>query len=78
VAAQWRRTYSGTSHVGAEGEEATLPTGFEVRQGETAIISETYYDFTPFLSELIVEPQVIYRSAHHRPRLGTLQEVEPG
>jgi Flp pilus assembly protein TadG len=78
----WQRSgggsYSGTSHIGTEGNSATLPTGFEVRQGETAIISEAYYDFTPFLSELIVEPQVIYRNAHHRPRLGTLQEVEPG
>jgi hypothetical protein len=78
----WQRSgggsYSGTSHLGAEGDDATLPTGFEVRQGETAIISETYYDFTPFLSELIVEPQVIYRSALHRPRLGTLEEVEAG
>jgi Flp pilus assembly protein TadG len=78
----WQRSgggsYSGTSHVGIEGNDATLPTGFEVRQGETAIISEVYFDFEPFLSELIVEPQVIYRSAHHRPRLGTLEEVEAG
>ena len=55
-----------------------LPAGFEVREGETAIISEVFYDFTPFLSELIVEPQVIYRSAHHRPRLGTLEEIDAG
>jgi Flp pilus assembly protein TadG len=78
----WQRSgggsYSGTSQIGTEGGSATLPTGFEVREGETAIISEVYFDFTPFLSELIVEPQVIYRNAHHRPRLGTLQTVEPG
>ena len=36
------------------------------------------FDFTPFLSDLIVEPQVIYRNAHHRPRLGTLETVDPG
>jgi Flp pilus assembly protein TadG len=78
----WQRSgggsYSGTSQIGTEGNSATLPTGFEVREGETAIISEVYFDFAPFLSELIVEPQLIYRSAHHRPRLGTLQTVEPG
>jgi len=77
----WQRSgggsYSATSVLGAEGDEATLEAGFDVREGETAIISEVYYDFTPFLSELIVEPQEVYRSAHHRPRLGTLEEIEP-
>jgi TadE-like protein len=78
----WQRSgggaYSASSHLGAEGDDAVLPDGFEVRQGETAIISEVFYDFTPFLSELIVEPQEVYRSAHHRPRLGTLEEIEAG
>jgi hypothetical protein len=78
----WQRSgggsYSASSHLGAEGDEAVLPAGFEVREGETAIISEVYFDFTPFLGDLIVEPQVIYRNAHHRPRLGTLETVDPG
>jgi Flp pilus assembly protein TadG len=78
----WQRsgggTYAATSHLGAEGDTPSLPPDFEVREGETAIISEVYYDFTPFLSEMIVEPQVIYRSAHNRPRLGTLDQIEPG
>jgi Flp pilus assembly protein TadG len=78
----WQRSgggsYSASSHLGAEGDTPVLPPDFVVRQGETAIISEVYYDFTPFLSELIVEPQVIYRTAHHRPRLGTLEEIEAG
>ena len=50
----------------------------QVREGETAIIADVFYDFSPFLSELIVEPQVIHRSAHHRPRLGTLEEIDAG
>jgi Flp pilus assembly protein TadG len=78
----WQRSgggsYSGTSQIGTEGDDATLAGEFEVREGETAIISEVYFDFTPFLSELIVAPQVIYRTAHHRPRLGTLEEIEEG
>lgn len=76
----WQRSgggsYGGTSKVGAEGGTATLPTGFNVNEGETAIISEVYFDFDPFLSELIVEPQTLYKRAHHRPRLGTLQEIQ--
>jgi Flp pilus assembly protein TadG len=78
----WQRSgggsYSGTSQVGTEGDDATLTGDFEVREGETAIISEVYFDFAPFISELIVAPQVVYRTAHHRPRLGTLEEIEAG
>ena len=71
-------SYSGTSQVGTEGDEATLTGDFEVREGETAIISEVYFNFSPFISELIVAPQIVYRTAHHRPRLGTLEEIEAG
>jgi len=78
----WQRSgggaYSGVSELGVEGDTPNLPSGFEVREGETAIIAEVFYDFSPFLSELIVEPQVIHRSAHHRPRLGTLEEIDAG
>ncbi len=78
----WQRhgggVYSATSEIGTQGSTPVLPPDFEVREGETAIISEVYYNFTPFLSEMIVRPQVIYRVAHHRPRLGTLDTVQPG
>lgn len=76
----WQRSGGGSlaasSRVGSEGETADLPEGFDVREGETAIISEVYFDFEPFLSEMIVSPKVIYRRAHHRPRLGTLDTIE--
>ena len=78
----WQRSGAGsashTSQLGTEGDPATLTADFEVREGETAIIAEVFYDFEPFLSELIVEPQTLYRRAHHRPRLGTLEEIEAG
>jgi Flp pilus assembly protein TadG len=78
----WQRSgggsYSAASELGVAGDEPNLPDGFVVREGETAIIAEVFYDFSPFLSELIVDPQVIHRSAHHRPRLGTLEEVDAG
>lgn len=76
----WQRAGGGsfitTSNVGTEGEAADLPEDFAVREGETAIVSEVFFDFEPFLSEMIVTPRVIYRSALHRPRLGTLDTVE--
>jgi TadE-like protein len=78
----WQRSgggsHPGTSQVGTEGDEATLSGDFEVREGETAIISEVYFEFSPMISEMVVAPQVVYRSAHYRPRLGTLEEIEEG
>jgi Flp pilus assembly protein TadG len=78
----WQRsgggTASHTSQIGTQGSAASLSADFEVREGETAIIAEVFYDFEPFLSEMIVEPQTLYRRAHHRPRLGTLEEIEAG
>lgn len=78
----WQRAGGGSfiaaSEIGLEGEAATLPLDFQVREGETAIISEVFFDFEPFLSSLIVAPRVLYRRAHHRPRLGTLDTIEAG
>jgi TadE-like protein len=78
----WQRSGGGSashsSQVGTEGGIASLGDDFEVREGETAIIAEVFYEFEPFLSELIVEPQTLYRRAHYRPRLGTLEEIEAG
>jgi hypothetical protein len=76
----WQRTGIGTlsapSRLGTEGGTASLPSDFDVREGETAIISEVFFAFEPFLSELIVQPQTVYKRAYHRPRLGTLDEIE--
>ena len=76
----WQRSGGGSfikaSEVGTEGETADLSEDFAVREGETAIVSEVFFDFEPFLSEIIVSPRVIYRRAHHRPRLGTLDTIE--
>jgi Flp pilus assembly protein TadG len=78
----WQRSGGGSashvSQIGAQGGAASLSNDFEVREGETAIIAEVFYDFEPFLSELIVQPQTLYRRAHHRPRLGTLKEIGAG
>ena len=78
----WQRSGGGSaehsSQIGTQGAAATLSADFDVREGETAIIAEVFYDFEPFLSELIVQPQTLYRRAHHRPRLGTLTEIGAG
>jgi TadE-like protein len=76
----WQRSGVGTlaesSQLGSEGNAATLPPDFDVREGETAIVAEVFFEFEPFLSELILQPQTVYKRAYHRPRLGTLDEIE--
>ena len=75
----WQRAGGGnflaSSDVGTEGGLADLADEFNVREGETVIVSEVFFDFEPFLSETIVSPRVVYRRAHHRPRLGTLDTI---
>ncbi len=75
----WQRAGGGSfltsSDIGLEGELAELADEFNVREGETVIVSEVFFDFEPFLSETIVSPRVVYRRAHHRPRLGTLDTI---
>jgi Flp pilus assembly protein TadG len=73
----WQRTGGGTltgvtSKIGAAGANATLPTGFLVRNGEDAIITEVYYQFSPvFLPDLIL-PSILYHRAIYRPRQSSL------
>ncbi len=78
----WQRAGAGdlvsTSRIGAPGDPADLPDDFELREGETAIIAEVFFDFAPFLTDLIVAPEIVYRRAQHRPRLGTLEQIEAG
>ena len=66
------------AHVWIEtaGGAATIPDSLPVRVNETIISAEVYYDFEP-LFDLLIEPEVIYRSAFIRPRLGTLTTLEP-
>jgi outer membrane murein-binding lipoprotein Lpp len=75
----WQRSGGGaflaSSEIGLEGELANLADELDVREGETVIVSEVFFDFEPFLSETIVSPRVVYRRAHHRPRLGTLDTI---
>ncbi|HKJ75371.1 MAG TPA: TadE/TadG family type IV pilus assembly protein [Alphaproteobacteria bacterium] len=78
----WQRSggghYSGTSHVGTEGGNATLPSGFVLHAGDTVIIAEAFYNYHPALFTDIMKPTVLYNIAYYRPRLGTLDQVQPG
>jgi Flp pilus assembly protein TadG len=74
----WQRSsgsYTATSHIGTPGNGVTLPAGFTVASGTTAIIAEVTYHYTPWvLPGLIGNPEV-YDIAFYRPRFGTLNQV---
>ncbi len=75
----WQRNGGGSlsknSEFGAEGDNATLPTGFVIRSGESLIVAEVYYNFTPLLGEKFVSSKEIYHRAFLRPRFGALQQL---
>ena len=63
---------SSVSKIGAPGDNATLPAGFVVRDGENVLISETFYQFTPMFVSSFVSPTTLYHNAFYRPRLSSL------
>ena len=78
----WQRSgggsYSATSKIGVAGGTATLPSGFTLSPGDTVIIAEAFYNYSPEIFMDIVQPTVLYNVAYFRPRLGTLDVVKPG
>lgn len=73
----WQRSGGGTltgkaSKIGVAGANATLPTGFLVRNGENAIITEVYYQFAPMFLPAVILPGTLYHRAVFRPRQSSL------
>ena len=76
----WRRVFgagAGAGAFGAEGEAASLPAGFVVRDGESVIVAEVYYDFQPIFFDSLADPANLYSYAVFRPRFSALNTVEP-
>jgi len=75
----WQRSGGGTlveaSAVGAVSQSAVLPAGFVVRDGENAIIAETYYDYVPMFAPALVPARRLYHLSLFRPRFGTLSAL---
>lgn len=78
-AINWQRSGGGslaaTSAIGKPGQTPKLPTGFVVRDGETVIVAESYYAFTPIFLPATVLPRQIYHRSMYRPRLGSLTTI---
>ncbi len=76
----WQREGAGTlniaASIGGVGDTAQLPDGFIIRNGETIIITELYFTYQPIIVPFIGTSQ-IKKVGYHRPRLSTLQEIQP-
>ena len=63
-----------SSTIGSDGGDATLPADLILRDGETVIVAEAVFRYTPWLLALIPET-LLRRTAFYRPRLGTLRAL---
>jgi hypothetical protein len=76
----WQRSHgagTGGSAFGEEGDVADLPTGLIVREGESLIATEAYYQYEPLIFQDILEPTMIYRWSVFRPRFAPLDTIDP-
>jgi Flp pilus assembly protein TadG len=83
VQVAWQRRGAGTlnsvSRFGVQGATVPqpLPSGFTLREGDSAIVSEVFYDFKSLLAPNLVPSSLLYHSALFRPRRGTLEVILP-
>lgn len=75
----WQRTGAGsliqTSGVGTAGEAPTLPPDIALRDNETIVVTEVYFEYEPFFFD-VIDPVRLRRTAYFRPRIGALQSVD--
>lgn len=67
-----------TSELGTAGGTATLPAGFLLRDGESAIFAEVVYTYEPFVAPNLIGSTTLRHQAMFRPRFGALTALAPG
>lgn len=76
----WQRAGGGslsvTSTVGAEGAGIEPPAGIVLRDNETIIMTEFFYEYAP-LTFPVIGKQTLVKTSYFRPRLGSLQSIDP-
>ncbi len=76
----WQRAFgagSGSSIFGNEGAAAILPTDFVIRDGESVVVAESFYDFVPIFTDSVVNGTTLSRYSILRPRFGSLATLLP-
>lgn len=74
----WQRGFgagSGSSTFGVEGGNAILPSGFQVRDGESIIVGEAFFDFTPIFAGDVLGDTTLHAYSVLRPRFGPLTSI---
>jgi Flp pilus assembly protein TadG len=61
-----------SSTIGTTGAAATLPADFEVRSGENVIVTEVFYNYTPWIAPEVTNATQVYYRSFYRPRVGPL------
>ncbi len=76
----WQRSgggsYEAGSTFGLEGDPVELPAGLTLRDNETILATEVYYRYEPLVFDFIAA-KTIRKVSYFRPRIGSLQEIEP-
>ena len=67
----------GGSAFGKEGDVATLPAGFVVRDNETVLFTEVFYDYVPAFMGTQLVSRSLYNYAVFRPRFSSLATLYP-
>lgn len=74
----WQRTGAGSltqaSGVGTEGGTPVLPPDIPLRDNETLVVTEVYYEYEPVFFS-VIDPVRLRRTAFYRPRIGALQSI---
>ena len=70
--------FTAASNLGVAGGTATLPAGFILRDGESAIFAEVFYDYKPFVAPELIGNKVLRHQSMFRPRFGALSALAPG
>jgi Flp pilus assembly protein TadG len=75
----WQRSWGGLANgstFGTEGSNAVLPTGMIVRQGETTLGAEVFFNFEALFLPDLFPDATLYRRAIFRPRFSNLDTIE--
>ncbi len=70
-------TASDTSPTGSKGGKAKLPSYMTLEAGESVVVVELTYKYTPLLFDLLAGSSEIYRVSYHRPRKSEAIEYLP-
>jgi len=72
----WQRAYGGSA-IGVEGGTASLPSGFEVCDGESVVATEVFYDYERMIFQTVLDGETLYKFAFFRPRFSSLETITP-